>query len=61
MWADAKIKIESNKSLAVHSFAVDLIDLVKHFQEIKLSELESHSIDLKEGFENTSRLFLAIL
>ncbi len=61
VWQDAKKQSESIKAAAVHNFASSMIKLADRFNEIKKHENDTHTIDLKEGFENTSRLFFNTL
>ena len=61
IWQDAKKQSEAIKAAAVQNFASSMIKLADRFNEIKKHENESHTLDLKEGFENTSRLFFNTL
>ena len=61
VWKEAKKKSQANKVALVQSFATNLIDLAKHFNYTKSLEKEEHSVDLKEGYDNTARLFFNTL
>lgn len=61
MWENAKKQSEAHKSAAIQSFASNLVTLGDHFHEIKRHQNDQHSLDLREGFENTSRLFFNTL
>ena len=61
VWENAKKQSEVHKSAAIQSFASSLVCLGDHFNEIKRHQNDQHSVDLREGFENTSRLFFNTL
>lgn len=57
MWVDAKKKSEANKHEVIKGFAAEILTLNTHFLHTKQLETEAHSVDLREGFDNTVRLF----
>jgi molecular chaperone GrpE (heat shock protein) len=61
VWVEAKKKSEANRQAIIHSFAASLVAVGKHFNKTKALENDSHSVDLREGFDNTSRLFFNTL
>jgi len=61
VWENAKKQSEVHKSAAIQSFASSLVTLGDHFNQIKKHQNDQHSVDLREGFENTSRLFFNTL
>jgi molecular chaperone GrpE (heat shock protein) len=50
-----------NRLNAIQSFATGLIQLGSHFNNAKQIENGHHSTDLREGFDNTVRLFFNTL
>jgi molecular chaperone GrpE (heat shock protein) len=61
LWVDAKKKSEANKTEVIRGFAATLVPLNTHFINTKQIETEAHSVDLREGFDNTVRLFFNTL
>lgn len=61
VWENAKKQSEAHKSAAIQSFASSLVTLGDHFNEVHRHQTEQHPVDLREGFENTSRLFFNTL
>lgn len=61
VWDNAKKQSEAHKSTAIEGFAINLVNLGDYFNEIKRHESDKHSVDLREGFDNTARLFFNTL
>lgn len=61
LWTDAKRISEINKTTAIQSFANSLVTLGSHFRETIKHQKEGHPIELREGFDNTVRLFFSTL
>lgn len=61
VWADAKKKSQQHKSEAIQNFAGNLIELGAYLRTTEQEQKEEHALELREGFENTTRLFFSTL
>ena len=61
VWADAKKKSQQHKSEAIQNFAGNLIELGAYLRTTEQEQKEEHTLELREGFENTTRLFFSTL